>query len=75
MTVRPSLPEQRGDALRQLKERGLQAATVPKAAVLMGIHPHTLRRYIEIGKVKTMLIGKRHWVPLEVIELYNREAN
>jgi len=60
--------EHRGDALRQLQALG--RVSVPNAAVLMGIHPYTLREYIERGYIQTIPIGKRHWVTEEEIEHY-----
>lgn len=60
--------EHRGDALRQLQALG--RVSVPNAAVLLGIHPYTLREYIQRGYVDTFLIGKRHWVTKDELEHY-----
>jgi predicted site-specific integrase-resolvase len=67
-----SRAEHRGDALRQLEQEG--RCTVPNAAVLMGIHHHTLRAYIEDGSVQGFLIGKRWWVTQEEMQRYKSEG-
>jgi excisionase family DNA binding protein len=63
--------ERRGDALRQLAARGY--ATVPHAAVLMDLHHHTLRRYIEEGRIRVTWVGKRAWISAETIDRYNAD--
>jgi hypothetical protein len=71
--MKKSDAERRGDALEQLQELG--RANVPNAALLMGIHPHTLRKYIEEGVVAVILFGKRPWVTDVEIARFNREGN
>ena len=67
-----SLAEHRGDALRQLEELG--RASVPNAAVLMDIHHHTLRKYIDDGSVEAILIGQRPWISKEEIERFRGDG-
>jgi hypothetical protein len=66
--MRKSEAEHRGDALRQLQELG--RVSVPNAAVLMEIHPYTLREYIQKGFVEAFWIGKRPWIMGDEIERY-----
>lgn len=71
MTKR-STAEHRGDALNQLKEFG--RCSIPNAAVLMGVHHHTLRNYVESGEVEAFWLGTRPWVTKDEIERYQREG-
>lgn len=61
--------EHRGDAIAQLQSLG--RCNVPNAAVLMDLHHHTLRRYIDQGFIEAFWIGKRPWLMAEEIERYN----
>jgi hypothetical protein len=70
--VKKSEPERRGDALKQLESLG--RANVPNAALLMHMHPYTLRDYIAKGFVNVLMIGKRPWLTQEEIARYNQEG-
>jgi hypothetical protein len=60
--------EHRGDAQKQLDSLG--RVSVPNAAVLLGMHPYTLRNYISLGYVETLVIGKRPWIMRDEIVRY-----
>jgi excisionase family DNA binding protein len=64
--------EKRGNALRQLKELG--RCSIPNACVLMQLHHHTLRKYVEEGAIKALMIGKRPWIEKDEIDRYQREG-
>lgn len=70
--MKKSDAERRGDALEQLSQFG--RANVPNAALLIGLHPHTLRKYIEDGDVAVIMIGARPWVTQQEIDRFNREG-
>jgi excisionase family DNA binding protein len=63
--------ERRGDALYQLEQ--LNRCTVPHACVLMQLHHHTLRKYIDQGIIEVLKIGERNWVSREEIDRWNRD--
>jgi excisionase family DNA binding protein len=52
--------EHRGDALTQLNKLG--RVTVPNAAVLLGLHAHTVRAYIRDGKIEAITLGSRPYI-------------
>jgi hypothetical protein len=64
--------ERRGDALAQLKRLG--RCSIPHACVLMNLHHHTLRHYVEEESVEAFWVGKRAWITQEEIDRYNREG-
>lgn len=70
--MRQSEAERRGAALAQLEKLG--RCSVPNAALLMGIHHHTLRKYAETGEVEAFWVGTRPWFMKAEIERFHREG-
>lgn len=65
-----SAAERMGDALAKLQSDG---RVNPKdAAVLLGLHYHTVREYIRLGFLDAIYIGKRPWILPEELERYKR---
>ena len=63
-----SKAEKKGDALLKLQLDG--RVGVPDAAAIFGIHPYTLRDYIQSGKVSAMHIGKRPYIFKDEIDRF-----
>jgi hypothetical protein len=66
-------PELLSDVVTIVTENG--RATIPQAAVLIGVHPQTARSLVENGYLQTIRIGARKFVLLEEISRYKREGN
>lgn len=48
---------------------------IPEAALILGLHPQTIRNMIKRGQLKTILIGSRHKIFLEEIDRIKSAGN
>ena len=50
------------------------AVSVPDAAAMLGLSPHTIRWYIRHGKIRPVRFGRRLSIPMSEIERLAREG-
>ncbi len=50
------------------------AVTIPEAARLLGLSPHTIRFYVRKGKITPVRFGRRVSIPMTEIERLAREG-
>jgi hypothetical protein len=73
VAISTSDPELLGSLLRQLRAQGRLSPR--KAAPLLGRHYLTLLDYIRQGKVRTIVIGDRHYITEEEIIRFRTQGN
>lgn len=64
--LKKSKAELRADAMQRVAKA--KKATIPNAALILGISSATLKTWVDQGKIMTMLFGKRQYLTLETLE-------